>query len=263
MNAGHILVTGASGQLGQTLARLWVEAPIPQFQFSALPRAQLDIGKPDLAAAVLNELKPTVIVNAAAYTQVDKAESDSDAAYLINEAGTASLALWAAHNGAQILHISTDFVFDGVKPNPYLPDDQTRPLGVYGASKLAGEKALQAASNGNSAIIRTSWLYSEYGSNFVKTMLRLMAERDALSVVDDQIGSPTSTHSLARLIFAMIQKRDYRGIYHWNDGGSISWFEFAQQIKGQALQAGLLKKSDTDYPYRHQRIPDTGATPSL
>ena len=94
-------------------------------------------------------------------------------------------------------------------------------------------------------------------------MLRLMAERDALSVVDDQIGSPTSTHSLARLIFAMIQKRDYRGIYHWNDGGSISWFEFAQQIQGQALQAGLLKKSDTDYPYRHQRIPDTGATPSL
>ena len=128
MNAGHILVTGASGQLGQTLARLWVEAPIPQFQFSALPRAQLDIGKPDLAAAVLNELKPTVIVNAAAYTQVDKAESDSDAAYLINEAGTASLALWAAHNGAQILHISTDFVFDGAKPNPYLPiSPMTRP----------------------------------------------------------------------------------------------------------------------------------------
>jgi dTDP-4-dehydrorhamnose reductase len=262
MKAGHILVTGASGQLGQTLARLWVEAPIPQFQFSALPRAQLDIGKPDLAAAVLNELKPTVIVNAAAYTQVDKAESDSDAAYLINEAGTASLALWAAHNGAQILHISTDFVFDGVKPNPYLPDDQTRPLGVYGASKLAGEKALQAASNGNSAIIRTSWLYSEYGSNFVKTMLRLMAERDALSVVDDQIGSPTSTHSLARLIFAMIQKRDYRGIYHWNDGGSISWFEFAQQIKGQALQAGLLKKTIPITPIATSEYPTPALRPA-
>ena len=262
MTAGHILVTGASGQLGQTLVRLWEQSPIPQFQFSALPRAQLDISKPDLAAAVLSELQPTVIVNAAAYTQVDKAESDPDAAYLINEAGTATLARWAAHSGAQLLHISTDFVFDGSNTSPYLPDDQTKPLGVYGASKLAGEKALLAASNDNAAIIRTSWLYSEYGSNFVKTMLRLMAERDALSVVDDQIGSPTSTHSLARLIFAMIQKRDYRGIYHWNDGGSISWFEFAQQIKGQALQAGLLKKTIPITPIATSEYPTPALRPA-
>jgi dTDP-4-dehydrorhamnose reductase len=262
MNAGHILVTGASGQLGQTLARLWVEAPIPQFQFSALPRAQLDIGKPDLAAAVLSELQPTVIVNAAAYTQVDKAETDRDAVFQVNETGTATLARWAAHSGAKLLHISTDFVFNGAKSSPYVPDDQTEPLGAYGASKLAGEKALLAASNNNAAIIRTSWLYSRYGNNFVKTMLRLMAESDALSVVEDQIGSPTSTDSLARLIFAMIQKRDYQGIYHWTDGGSISWFEFAQQIQGQALQAGILSKAIPITPITTSEYPTPAKRPA-
>lgn len=262
MRAGHILVTGASGQLGQTLVRLWERSPIPQYQFSALPRTQLDIGKPDLAAAVLSELQPTVIVNTGAYTQVDKAESEGDAAYLINEAGTATLARWAAQNGAQLLHISTDFVFDGSSTSPYLPDSQTSPLGVYGASKLAGEKALLAADDGNGAIIRTSWLYSEYGNNFVKTMLRLMGERDAVSVVDDQIGSPTSSHSLAQLIFAMIQKRDYRGIYHWNDGGSMSWFEFAQQIQSQALRAGILSKAIPITPIATSEYPTPAQRPA-
>jgi dTDP-4-dehydrorhamnose reductase len=262
MSAGHILVTGASGQLGQTLVRLWERSPIPQYQFSALPRTQLDIGKPDLAAAVLSELQPTVIVNAAAYTQVDKAETDRDAVFQVNETGTATLARWAAHSGAKLLHISTDFVFNGAKSSPYVPDDQTEPLGVYGASKLAGEKALLAASNNNAAIIRTSWLYSRYGNNFVKTMLRLMAESDALSVVEDQIGSPTSTDSLARLIFAMIQKRDYQGIYHWTDGGSISWFEFAQQIQGQALQAGILSKAIPITPITTSEYPTPAKRPT-
>jgi dTDP-4-dehydrorhamnose reductase len=262
MSAGHILVTGASGQLGQTLARLWERSHIPQYQFSALPRTQLDIGKPDLAAAVLSELQPTVIVNTGAYTQVDKAESEGDAAYLINEAGTATLASWAAQNEAQLLHISTDFVFDGSSTSPYLPNSQTSPLGVYGASKLAGEKALLAADDGNGAIIRTSWLYSEYGNNFVKTMLRLMGERDAVSVVDDQIGSPTSSHSLAQLIFAMIQKRDYRGIYHWTDGGSMSWFEFAQQIQSQALQAGILSKAIPITPIATSEYPTPAQRPA-
>lgn len=262
MSAGHILVTGASGQLGQTLVRLWERSPIPQYQFSALPRTQLDIGKPDLAAAVLSELQPTVIVNAAAYTQVDKAETDRDAVFQVNETGTATLARWAAHSGAKLLHISTDFVFNGAKSSPYVPDDQTEPLGAYGASKLAGEKALLAASNNNAAIIRTSWLYSRYGNNFVKTMLRLMAESDALSVVEDQIGSPTSTDSLARLIFAMIQKRDYQGIYHWTDGGSISWFEFAQQIQGQALQAGILSKAIPITPITTSEYPTPAKRPA-
>ena len=262
MSAGHILVTGASGQLGQTLVRLWERSPIPQYQFSALPRTQLDIGKPDLAAAVLSELQPTVIVNAAAYTQVDKAETDRDAVFQVNETGTATLARWAAHSGAKLLHISTDFVFNGAKSSPYVPDDQTEPLGVYGASKLAGEKALLAASNDNAAIIRTSWLYSRYGNNFVKTMLRLMAESDALSVVEDQIGSPTSTDSLARLIFAMIQKGDYQGIYHWTDGGSISWFEFAQQIQGQALQAGILSKAIPITPITTSEYPTPAKRPA-
>jgi dTDP-4-dehydrorhamnose reductase len=260
MTAPLIVVAGASGQLGQTLSRCWAKSPISGYQFVALDRAGLDVGKADSAREVLAELKPAVIINAAAYTQVDKAESDSDNAYLINEKAVATLAAWALENEARILHVSTDFVFDGASKIPYLPDQQTRPLGVYGASKRAGEEKIEALVSDHCAIIRTSWLYSEYGSNFVKTMLRLMGEKEVLSVVDDQFGSPTSTHGLANLIFAMIRKERYQGIYHWTDGGSISWFEFAQEIQRQALEKGLLSKaipikpiSTTEYPTPAQR----------
>ncbi|MEX0963725.1 MAG: dTDP-4-dehydrorhamnose reductase [Pseudohongiellaceae bacterium] len=265
---GTIVVTGATGQLGQTLTRRWAEAPIAQFSFIALDRSALDLAEPDRMAAVLNELKPAVIVNAAAYTQVDKAESDSAAAYAVNDSAVAAMAAWAAHNGAKILHISTDFVFDGAGTSPYLPSQQPKPLGVYGASKLAGEKQLMSlaedcsedSSENCSAIIRTSWLYSEYGNNFLKTMLSLMAAREELAVVSDQLGSPTSTHSLAQLLFAMIQRGEYSGIYHWSDGASISWFEFAREIQRQALQKGLLAHeipirpiTSSEYPTAAQR----------
>ena len=262
MTTPLIAVTGASGQLGQTLARLWDESPLADFQFVALARTQLNIADADMVTAVLAELHPAVIVNAAAYTQVDKAESDSDSAYLNNEAGTAALAHWAVEHGARILHISTDFVFGGSSTTPYLPDAQTNPLGVYGASKLAAEEALQAITQQGSTIIRTSWLYSEYGNNFVKTMLRLMQARDTLSVVDDQLGSPTSTHSLAKLIFAMIPKEDTSGVYHWTDGGSISWFEFAQEIQSQALQAGLLSKAIPISPIATSEYPTAARRPA-
>lgn len=259
MTSPLIVVTGASGQLGQTLCRLWSEAPLVGYRFKALTRSELDISQPD-ATSVLAELRPAVIVNAAAYTQVDKAEADSEAANLVNGLAVGRIAAWAVENDARIIHISTDFVFDGTSQTPYLPDQQPDPLGAYGRSKLAGEQQLRAAAELSSAIIRTSWLYSEYGNNFVKTMLRLMAERDRLSVVDDQVGSPTSTQGLAALIFAMIPENNYQGIYHWTDGASISWHEFAQEIQKQALQEGLLGQaipispiSTSEYPTPAQR----------
>ena len=250
-----IVVTGATGQLGQTLAQLWAESPLPQSQLKVLSRSELDIAKAGMTDAVLSELKPSVVVNAAAYTQVDKAESDSESAALVNAQAVGSIARWVAANQAQLIHISTDFVFDGTSNTPYTPDQQTGPLGAYGSSKLAGEQQIQVLANERSAIVRTSWLYSEFGNNFVKTMLRLMDEKEQLSIVNDQIGSPSSTHGLAALIFAMILHQRYQGIYHWTDGASISWFEFAQEIQGQALKEGLLSKaipisriSTIDYP---------------
>ena len=238
-----IVVTGATGQLGQTLAQLWAESPLPQYQLKVLSRSELDIAKAGMTDAVLSELKPSVVVNAAAYTQVDRAESDSESAALVNAQAVGAIARWVAANQARLIHISTDFVFDGTSKTPYSPDQQTGPLGAYGSSKLAGEQQIQALANERSAIVRTSWLYSEFGNNFVKTMLRLMGEKEQLSIVNDQIGSPSSTHGLAALIFAMILRQRYQGIYHWTDGASISWFEFAQEIQGQALQEGLLSKA--------------------
>lgn len=263
MTSPLIVVTGATGQLGQTLARQWAEEPVlPNYRLLALDREQLDLSKVDGIAGVLSELKPVVIVNTAAYTQVDRAESESLDAYLVNEAGTAALASWVAQNDAKLIHISTDFVFDGESSAPYLPGHETEPLGAYGASKLAGEKKIQAIAGDKSTIVRTSWLYSEYGNNFVKTMLRLMAEKDELSVVDDQVGSPTSTHGLANLIFAMIRQQTYQGIYHWTDGGNISWFEFAQEIQRQALQEGLLNRAIPLKPISSSEYPTAARRPA-
>ncbi len=262
MSAPLILATGAAGQLGQTLKRLWSEKPLANFQFEALDRTQLDIGDGDMTNAVLDDLKPAIIVNAAAYTLVDRAESERDSAYLVNDEAAAILATWAAENSAKLLHISTDFVFDGSATTPYLCDQSTDPLGVYGASKLAGEEKVSRLAKGCSAIVRTSWLYSEYGNNFVKTILRLMAERDQLNVVDDQIGSPTSTHGLADLIFAMIAKGSYDGIYQWTDGGSISWYAFAVEIQKQALAIGLLKKEIPIHPITTSEYPTPARRPA-
>lgn len=262
MTSSLIVVTGATGQLGRTLSRLWAESPLPEYQLEALDRSELDISQADAAIAALSELKPAVIVNAAAYTQVDKAESDSIAAHLVNAEAAGRIAAWSAENDAKLIHISTDFVFDGSSKTPYRPDHQTNPLGAYGASKLAGEHEIQTLAKDRSAIIRTSWLYSEYGNNFVKTMLRLMGDRDQLSVVNDQVGSPTSTHGLAALIFAMILKDSYQGLYHWTDGASISWYEFAQEIQDQGLSEGLLSKAIPISPITTSEYPTPAQRPA-
>lgn len=242
-SSARVVLTGAGGQLGQTLVALWPESALSRHELVALTRADLDIANAAAVQSSFAAIKPDLIINAAAYTAVDKAESDEDAAFAINERGVSNLAV---SSECPLLHISTDFVFDGMASMPYSEDAATRPLGVYGASKLAGEKALLKAKS-DAMIIRTSWLYSEYGANFVKTMLRLMGERDTLSVVDDQVGSPTSTHTLTSVIVSAASKHlddeaeKPTGIFHWSDGAVITWFDFACEIQKQALAAGLLK----------------------
>ena len=223
---------------------------------------RLDLTLGNLVEQELDRIKPHTILNAAAYTAVDQAEKDREAAFAINASAVANLAGWAAGNDCFVVHISTDFVFDGSKSTPLLPEDQACPLSIYGSSKLAGEAALQIGLPDRHVIIRTSWLYSEYGKNFVKTMLRLMNEKDELGVVADQIGSPTSTYSLVRLLVHVLGQRTDPGIYHWTDGASISWYEFAQAIQKEAIEQGLLKKKIPIEPLITKEYPTSAVRPA-
>ncbi len=237
-----LLLIGANGQLGLTFRQHWQEGGLAgKYDLKALNRSDLDLADTDTITACLNELSPDLILNTAAYTAVDLAETEKDQAFKINERAVEVIGQWCAKSGSIILHVSTDFVFDGATDSPYTPDDETSPLGNYGASKLAGEQRLQEALPERYAIVRTSWLYSEYGNNFVKTMLRLMSEKEELAVVGDQIGSPTSTHSLVKFIFGWIENGCPTGVFHWNDGSAISWFEFARAIQHSGIKSGLLE----------------------
>jgi dTDP-4-dehydrorhamnose reductase len=261
----RIVLTGAGGQFGQTLVARWPDSLLAQYELIPLMRGDLDIADAAAVRSTLDALQPALIINAAAYTAVDKAESEAEAAFAINERGVANL---AAASTCPLIHLSTDFVFDGAASTPYAENTATAPLSVYGKSKLAGEKAL-LAQKPDAMIIRTSWLYSEYGANFVKTMLRLMSERDVLSIVNDQIGSPTSTHSLAAVVCSAASTRldsaampkEPTGIFHWSDGASITWFDFALEIQTQALALGLLKSRCTLRPIPTSEYPTPAARP--
>ena len=261
----RIVLTGAGGQFGKTLVTRWPDSLLSQYELIPLMRGDLDIADAAAVHSTLDALQPALIINAAAYTAVDKAESEAEAAFAINERCVANL---AAASTCPLIHLSTDFVFDGAASTPYAENAATAPLSVYGKSKLAGEKAL-LAQKPDAMIIRTSWLYSEYGANFVKTMLRLLSERDALSIVNDQIGSPTSTHSLAAVVCSAASTRldsaampkEPSGIFHWSDGASITWFDFALEIQTQALALGLLKSRCTLRPIPTSEYPTPAARP--
>lgn len=225
------LITGANGQLGRALA---ARAPA-SIELVALTSAQLDIGDRAAVDAAFIEHAPTFVINAAAYTKVDVAEAMPELANRVNNLGVAHLAQAAQRSGARMVHISTDFVFDGMASHPYRPDAPTAPLNVYGATKLAGERA----AGQNALIIRTSWLYSPYGNNFAATMLRLMRERPVLRVVDDQIGTPTSALSLADALWKL-SVTDNVGVIHYSDSGVASWYDFAVAIMEDAVATGLL-----------------------
>lgn len=223
-----VLVTGASGQLGQALQA--VAPKYKQLQFHFTTSVEADITNTSSLKTIFNRVKPNFCINAAAYTAVDKAESEPEKAHLINVAGAKNLAEICKEHSTTLIHISTDFVFDGTKTTPYTEEDATHPQGVYGATKRAGEEAIEAIFDAHYTI-RTSWLYSEYGNNFMKTMIRLGNERDALNVVNDQTGTPTNANDLADAILQIItsNKKAY-GIYHYSNEGVATWYDFANKI---------------------------------
>ena len=228
MNKSKIIVTGANGQLGKELQ---VVAKVNQaFEFIFLTREDLSINDSNNVQAVFTNFQPQFCINCAAYTAVDRAETETGIAFEVNGESTGVLAAVCKSFGVKFIHISTDYVFNGNADQPYKEDDQVDPVNTYGASKLMGEE-LAIANNDQSIIIRTSWVYSEFGNNFVKTMMRLMKEREKLGVVNDQFGSPTYAADLANAIVDIIKSGQWKsGIYHYSNEGIITWFDFATAI---------------------------------
>lgn len=252
-----VVITGAGGQLGRELVR----SAGSQVDCMPLSRAQLDIGDPEAVQRRLAEMAPNLVVNAAAYTAVDRAETEAAQAHRINAQGAANLALACSKLGARMIHISTDFVFDGRNSSPYAPDAPTAPLGEYGRSKLRGEEAVLEMLP-EALIVRTAWVYSAFGGNFVKTMLRLMSERDELSVVADQVGTPTWACGLAQALWAAAQRPQLHGIYHWTDAGVCSWYDFAVAIGEEAQALGILTRPVAIRPIPSSEYPTPAARPA-
>ncbi|AIY12719.1 MULTISPECIES: dTDP-4-dehydrorhamnose reductase [Cellulophaga] len=223
-----ILVTGANGQLGKCIQD--VAKNYPQHTFHFKSSKDLDITNNSQVENLFNKEKYDYCINCAAYTAVDKAEQDQEKAFLVNADAVENLAGACKATKSTLIHISTDFIFDGLKTSPYTEKDSAKPISVYGSSKLKGEQYILEILKEH-FIIRTSWVYSEYGNNFVKTMLRLGKERDEISVVNDQFGSPTHAKDLAVLILKIIDlKTEDYGIYHYSNEGAISWYDFAKKI---------------------------------
>jgi len=246
----RILLTGKNGQVGSAL----LGTLPPLGELIAPDRTQLDLAHPDSIAAALRDVRPHVIVNAAAYTAVDQAEKEEPLAFRVNRDAPAVLAEEAKKLGALLVHFSTDYVFDGEKPSPYVESDTPNPLNAYGRSKLAGEQAIQA-SGCRHLIFRTSWVYAARGKNFVLTMLRLARDGKPLRVVDDQWGAPTSASMIARAVPHAVERiaadESLMGLYHMTAGGSTTWCRFARTIVGENVTA----ISSDAYPTAARRPP--------
>lgn len=246
------LVTGANGQLGRALA-----ACVPaQIELTALPSAVLDIADQSAVDTAFLEYRPQLVINAAAYTHVDAAQEMVEVADQVNHVAVANLASASRFHGAKFVQVSTDFVFDGMASRPYLPTALTAPLNVYGTSKRGGEMA----AGPDALVIRTSWLYSSCGNNFVATMLRLMRERPTIRVVDDQVGTPTSALSLAEAIWKLAAT-DHVGILHYSDSGVASWYDFAVAIMEEAVVIGLLERPIDIHPISSDQYPTSAQRP--
>ncbi|MFT8211622.1 MAG: dTDP-4-dehydrorhamnose reductase [Symbiopectobacterium sp.] len=252
-----VLLTGANGQLG----RCFQDRLPTDWQIRATDSTKLDITDLEQVNSAVLAFKPDAIVNAAAHTAADKAESEADLAERINAAGPANLASVAAQHGIRLVHVSTDYVFDGNASTPYTEESPTNPLSVYGKTKLAGEVAVSSAAP-DAIVVRTAWVFSEYGNNFVKTMLRLGKERDALSIVDDQRGCPTYAGDLAQAIIALLQQNAAGGIYHYAGDKEVSWFEFAQAIFSVAVQKSVLSKAPALTPITTAQYPTPAHRPA-
>mgnify|MGYP000784697346 FL=1 len=250
----NILVTGANGQLGREMQRLSAVSP-NSYTFTDV--AELDVTDAGAVRQAVAQTRAEVIVNCAAYTNVERAEEDGEAADRLNRGAAENLARAAEANGATLIHVSTDYVFDGTGHRPYTEDMATSPLGAYGRTKLAGEEAVKA-SGCRYLILRTAWLYSEYGNNFLKTMLRLTSERETLRVVFDQVGTPTYAGDLALAIFSLIEAGRYagnEGVYHFTDEGVCSWYDFAVEIAAAAGHdiCRIIPCHTSEYPTKATR----------
>lgn len=223
----------------------------------------LDITDQGMVDRVLNEIGPAVVINAAAFTRVDQAEREIGRAEAVNGHGAGNLARAAARLGARLIHLSTDFVFDGSQGRPYTPDDTPRPLGVYGRTKLMGERLVQERTAGSGLIIRTAWVYAAHGHNFVRTMLRLMREKSSIGVVGDQVGTPTWARGLAQAMWAAAERNSLQGILHWTDAGVASWYDFALAIQEESLALGLLERPVPIRPLQSHEYPTPAPRPTF
>jgi dTDP-4-dehydrorhamnose reductase len=254
----RVLITGAGGQLGQALV---TTAP-GDVAVTALDRAALDITAPEAVRATVARYSPDLIINAAAFTQVDRAETDFDQAYAVNAEGPMYLAEVASDTGTRLIHISTDYVFNGKSSRPYRPNDPTAPLSVYGASKLEGEKRMLSLYPERALVLRSGWIYYRRGHNFVNTMLKLMRGCDEIRVVTDQIGTPTWAKTLARVIWFAAERRNLHGLYHWTDDGITNWYDFAVAIQEDALALNLLQAAVPIRPIRTEDYPTPARRPA-
>jgi dTDP-4-dehydrorhamnose reductase len=254
-----VVITGAQGQVGRAVAH---SAPA-NTEIVAVTHGELDIGDAQAVDRFVGATRPDMIVNAAAYTAVDRAETEPERARLANAAGPANLARAAARTESRLIHLSTDFVFDGTASTPYRPNDSTNPLGVYGATKLAGELAVREILAGRSIVLRTAWVYDASGRNFLLTMLRLLRERGTVRVVSDQFGTPTAAHSVAQAIWAIIERPSVTGILHWTDSGVASWYDFAVAIAEECAAAGKVSATVRVVPIVAAEYPTPAKRPGF
>lgn len=277
-----VLVTGKGGQLAWEL-----EQTLPShIEVISLGIEELDITNQNAVYQACSKYKPNIVINAAAYTAVDKAESDQTTAYAVNEQGSENIALACKEIGASLIHVSTDFVFDGSNTTPYQPQDTPCPINVYGDSKLQGDIKVSQILGNQATIIRTAWVYSAHGNNFVKTMLRLMDEKEQLGIVYDQVGTPTWAKGLAMMIWELVEKLKVKRndtakcsdelstlseanfpllpqILHWTDAGVASWYDFAVAIQELALEKGMLNKEIPVGPISQTAYPTPAKRPSF
>ena len=252
------VITGGAGQVAVELVRT---AP-PEWRVVALDAKALDVTDPIALRDVFARERPALVINAAAYTAVDAAESDAGAAEAVNERGAGQVAGAATSANARVIHLSTDFVFDGAQGAAYRPDDEPRPLGVYGRTKLAGEREV-LGRHPSALVVRTAWVYSSHGRNFVRSMLALMRDRAAITVVADQVGTPTWARGLAHAIWAAANRPALNGILHWTDAGVASWYDFAVAIRDEAIALHLLDYAAPVRPIRTDEYPTAARRPAF
>jgi dTDP-4-dehydrorhamnose reductase len=253
-----VLITGAGGQVGRSLAG---HLP-PGVEVLACGHKDLDIADGVAVSAYFRLHAPDVIINTAAYTAVDRAESEPELARRVNVEGSRHLAVAARETGARLIQISTDFVFDGAASGPYRPDARTNPLSVYGATKLAGERAVLEELPERSVVLRTAWVYAADGSNFVRTMLRVMKANGSVRVVADQVGTPTAARPLADVLWQIVGMPEITGIHHWTDAGVASWYDFAVAIAEEGAALGLVPAAVTVTPIATEEYPTPARRPA-